>query len=228
MKPRRYLRGGWVNMKNKKYYLFVVVFGALFTVGVLTIPDYDISNDQTVAGLKAISQPLVVNVADNMSKAQILMEWTYTNMKRGSSPPNYNPFIMAKHGEGECGIFSMLFIGLCTVENLTARYIGGWANESYSHATVEVLIDGRWVLFDPYYNLNQNMSALELHNNPKLIITPVKVWGLENNIGVLVPATPMDKALYIAYFNNIRVGNCGGLNITSLSTEMYNCASVKW
>ena len=53
-------------------------------------------------------------------------------------------------GRGVCQDYAHIFIALCHLAGLTARYVTGMmVGEGYSHAWVEVLSDGVWLGYDP-------------------------------------------------------------------------------
>ena len=53
-------------------------------------------------------------------------------------------------GRGVCQDFAHLFIALCRLSRLPARYVGGYlAGEGAMHAWAEILCDARWLAFDP-------------------------------------------------------------------------------
>ena len=53
-------------------------------------------------------------------------------------------------GRGVCQDYAHIFIALCHMAGLTARYVTGMMmGEGFSHAWVEVLEDGVWYGYDP-------------------------------------------------------------------------------
>ena len=56
-------------------------------------------------------------------------------------------------GFGVCQDYAHIFIALCHLEKITARYVTGLIiGEGQSHAWVEVLQDGKWYGFDPTHD----------------------------------------------------------------------------
>lgn len=66
-------------------------------------------------------------------------------------------------GRGVCQDYSHIFIALCHLAGIPARYVAGMMiGEGYSHAWVEILSEGKWYALDPTNDLIVSDSHIKL------------------------------------------------------------------
>jgi hypothetical protein len=98
--------------------------------------------------------------ADAYTRATAIMDWVFANVQ--------HPFLcgplaadramteeqLIDSGAGWCNEQARVFIALCEVSGLPARLLFEFhANTISGHTVAEVYIDGRWVFFDPTFNV---------------------------------------------------------------------------
>lgn len=113
------------------------------------VPDFDASNSE----------------ADNYEKAMFLMnrlygDFTYETGSTNMSTTAEEAFLQRK---GVCQDYAHIFIALCHLAKIPARYIAGMmVGEGYSHAWVEILSDGVWYAIDPTHACMANDAYIKI------------------------------------------------------------------
>lgn len=89
------------------------------------------------------------------SSADRLTDFVATRMKESRSSPFKMASVVARELEGDCTEYSVLLTALARRAGIPARVVIGVAvlqsassYQSFGHAWVEMLVDGRWQLFD--------------------------------------------------------------------------------
>jgi transglutaminase-like putative cysteine protease len=90
------------------------------------------------------------------TRARAIRDWVQENLTFTPGVTDWHTSAIETFAErrGVCRDFSHLMIALCRATNLPARFVTGFDygcafGETDFHAYVEVLVDGRWFLFDP-------------------------------------------------------------------------------
>lgn len=98
---------------------------------------------------------------DQLASALGAMQWVFAHVDHASlrvqaTPPNrgMTEEQLIDSGVGWCNEQARIFIALCEVMEMPARLCFLFhGSKPCGHATAEALIDGRWVFFDPTFNI---------------------------------------------------------------------------
>jgi len=125
--------------------------------------------------------PLASNSDNDFQNALAVKEWivkqitaTTGDLDRSKRTP-YDILLAMREGKtgASCGYRALLYLGALKSIGIESRmtslyaYKSAW-DERATHATVEILIDGEWVVVDPYFNVyflvsGKPASAVKLH-----------------------------------------------------------------
>lgn len=122
----------------------------------------------SLAMLKQIAtavDPALARVKDPTTLAIMLRNDVHNGIRLGVTTPlwqrndAYDRYIQAVLTQQEgsiCGAMQILYVDLLQAFGLKGRYVGLFANDinHNTHATVEVLLGGQWVVMDPTFNVS--------------------------------------------------------------------------
>jgi transglutaminase-like putative cysteine protease len=123
------------------------------------------------AAMQQLSQKILAGEKNPARQAKLFYEWiganiTYSLATEYSTIPNISEYCRA-HGYGDCGQEALLFITLCRLNGIPARWQSGWdtfPGASDIHDWTEIyLAPYGWVPVDPYMSIFATQYADRLN-----------------------------------------------------------------
>jgi len=120
------------------------------------------------------------------------MERVYDRMNPEIDTGAVNPKELYEGRDSFCAGISIVFRWLLFKQGIKTRLVGIYTNKEciqvstgnkmlFSHTVTEVMIDGKWMVFDPTCNISYGFSIEELRKNPELADAPVKRANMFND-----------------------------------------------
>jgi transglutaminase-like putative cysteine protease len=128
------------------------------------------SHVQFTAEIRALSQKILGDEKNPARQAKKIYEWIGTNIQYSfateySTIPNISEYCRS-HGYGDCGQEALLFITLCRLNGIPARWQSGWdtfPGAKTIHDWTEIyLAPYGWVPVDPYMSIFSTQYATRL------------------------------------------------------------------
>ncbi len=108
--------------------------------------------------LKELAKSIIEGVEDEYEKALRIYRWVtshmnYTYVRAYSTYSNIAQFA-ASSLRGDCGFMALLFITLCRISGMPAKWQSGWfitPKHASPHDWAQVYLDGKWYPVDPSF-----------------------------------------------------------------------------
>lgn len=116
--------------------------------------------------IRSLSKKIVGSETDPLKKARLIYDWIgdhipWASALEYSTIPNLSQYC-AENGSGDCGIKSLLFITLCRLNGIPAKWQSGWFLYPVStnlHDWSEVYFEGvGWVPMDSDFNTTKQIT----------------------------------------------------------------------
>ena len=125
-----------------------------------------------------LAQAGIHRVNGNKERIVFVLRWVMDHVNSAAFDSSTSPkeaFQRAQEGQGlSCGSMTLLFVAAVRAAGYTARrvqLVRSVLNNTDTHVTVEVLLNGRWVIFDPTFNtsLKKKVCYLEQKRSGDLL-----------------------------------------------------------
>jgi transglutaminase-like putative cysteine protease len=144
-------------------------------------------NVQFTPEIRALSRQIAADETNACLKAKKFYDWVADNIKYSfateySTIPNISEYCRS-HGYGDCGQEALLFITLCRLNGIPARWQSGWnlfPGDKANHDWTEIyLAPYGWVPVDPYMGIYATRLAPSLTSAQKKELRDFYFGGLD-------------------------------------------------
>ena len=160
-----------INSQNRKkigidFFLIITISLTSITLFLFSknIEEMYYDPDYYIQYLRTISVPLTENIAEDLDKAIVLMNFThyYMTFKSVNLYKRIDVIALVENREGLCSEYATLFACLCTSIGINGRRTGLLLGDM-GHQLTEIYINGKWQVFDPLYNFYFNETTQEIN-----------------------------------------------------------------
>lgn len=131
------------------FFLLLIPLSLILQIYNLQIVSAELQKDEVLQDLR--------DKFDRTYNYTEIFQWEHSNLNFswGDIERHTNPIEILEYGEGRCGEFAILFVGLCLAHGYETRLV---ANIFGDHMWAQIKIDDEWTHFDPSLSLGDNRT----------------------------------------------------------------------